>query len=249
MPTTVAPSPAAPKARRTAELVAGARGEQRPLYRVSHWACYAYFLLAHRIRVIGATNVPRTGGVLLLANHQSFFDPILVGLPLPRECHYMARDSLFAHPAFARFIRAYNAYPIKRGRSDVAGIKETLRRLRGGGAGVTFPEGTRTIDGTIGPMQPGAIVVARRAGVPVVPVLILGAFEVWPRHRTLPRPGPILVVYDRPLSPDWIRRHDDQTCIDHVRERLIALMERYRRHPLLRGRLRPLPRRASQPRE
>ncbi len=241
MRTTTAQAPAARESRRSVEPVAGARGEQRPVYRVSHWACCAWFLLLHRIRVIGATNVPRTGGVLLLANHQSFFDPILVGLPLPRECHYMARDTLFANPAFARFIRTYNAYPIRRGRSDVAGIKETLRRLRGGGAVVTFPEGTRTCDGTIGPMQPGAVVVARRARVPVVPVLILGAFEVWPRHRRLPRPGPILVAYDRPLSPDWIRDHDDAACIGHVRERLIALMHRYRRHPLLHGRLRPLP--------
>jgi 1-acyl-sn-glycerol-3-phosphate acyltransferase len=189
-----------------------------------------------RGRVFGTRNVPLTGGVLLVCNHQSFLDPILATFALPRECHYMARDSLFRNPLFRRLIEGLNAFPIKRGTADMWAIKETLRRLKAGRLVTTFPEGTRTEDGSVGAMQPGVILLARKAGVPVVPAMILGAFEAWPRHSPLPRPHPIIVAYGEPLPPEMLKRLGDEECIRVVRDRIIALMERYRQHPLLTGR-------------
>jgi 1-acyl-sn-glycerol-3-phosphate acyltransferase len=169
----------------------------------------------------------------LVSNHQSFLDPMLAALALPRECSYMARDSLFRHPLFGRLIAYYNAYPVKRDTADIGAIKETLRRLKAGKVVLTFPEGTRTRDGRIGEMRAGVILLARKTRVPLVPTLILGAFEAWPRTSRLPRPRPVLVAYGPPLytheHPDW----DDAQCVAVVRERLEALRQKYHSHDCL----------------
>lgn len=207
----------------------------RPHYRVSRRICQICFAGLFRGRAFGVAKVPVDGGVLLVSNHQSFLDPMLVTLGLPRECSYMARDTLFAKPAFARVIRAYNAFPIKRGVADLRGVKESLRRLKDGWLVTAFPEGTRSTDGTIAPMQPGAVLLARKARVPVVPATILGAFKAWPRHAKLPRPTPVIVAYGDPLPFEQFRALSDEEATAIVRDRIIAMYRRYEQHPALRG--------------
>jgi 1-acyl-sn-glycerol-3-phosphate acyltransferase len=219
----------------------------RRYYRICRLIAHALFLLFFRGRIFGTRNVPREGGVLLVCNHQSFLDPVLATLAPPRECHYMARDTLFRRALFRRLIESLNAFPIKRGAADVGAIKETLRRLKRGALVTTFPEGTRTRDGSVGPMQPGVVLIARKAGVPLVPTLILGAYEAWPRHASLPRPKPVIIAYGQPLWPHQMKGLPDEACINVVRERIVAMMRRYRRHPALAGRLKPLPTTAAPP--
>ena len=187
----------------------------------------------YRGRVFGRQHVPPEGGVLLVCNHQSFLDPVLATLALDREAHYMARDSLFSNPLFRRLIESLNAFPIKRGTADMTAIKETLRRLKAGHLVVTFPEATRTRDGRLAEMASGVILLARKARVPIVPGMILGAFESWPRTSLLPKPHPVVIAYGEPLSPEQLKASDDDTCIRLVRERIIALMQRHCTHPLL----------------
>jgi 1-acyl-sn-glycerol-3-phosphate acyltransferase len=204
------------------------KAPMRPWYRFCRIVCQTVFLLFFRGRAFGTAKVPRTGGVLLVCNHQSFFDPLLATLALPRECHYMARDSLFRNPFFRRLIESLNAFPIKRATADLGAIKETLRRLKAGALVVTFPEGTRTPDGSLQPMAPGVILLARKARVPVVPAAILGAFESWPRQAPLPRPHRVIVAYGEPLSADMLAELPDDACIAEVRRRIRELMDRFR---------------------
>lgn len=213
----------------------------RRWYRYCRVAANVLFIVLGRGRVFGRRNVPLTGGVLLVCNHQSFFDPILATLALPRECHYMARDSLFRNRWFRRLIESLNAFPIKRATADVGAIKETLRRLKRGALVTAFPEATRTRDGSVQPMQSGVVLLARKARVPLVPTLILGAYEAWPRQAALPRPAPIIVAYARPLWPAEMEGRSDQECIELVRARILEMMARYREHPAVAGRLQPLP--------
>jgi len=213
----------------------------RRYYRICRLITQALFLLLFRGRIFGTRKVPREGGVLLVCNHQSFFDPVLATLALPRECHYMARDTLFANRLFRRLIESLNAFPIKRGAADIGAVKETLRRLKRGALVTAFPEATRTTDGSIGSMQPGVVLLARKAGVPLVPTLILGAYEAWPRHAAFPRPQPVIVAYGRPLWPEEMKELTEEGCMDVIRGRILAMMQRYRRHPALAGRLKPLP--------
>lgn len=211
----------------------------RAWYRFCRLLCHAAFLSYWRGRVFGVRRVPKSGGVILVCNHQSYLDPVLATLALPRECHYMARDSLFADPYFRRLIESLNAFPIRRGTADVGAIKETLRRLRQGALITVFPEATRTPDGSVGPMQAGVVLIARKARVPLVPTMILGAYESWPRQAKFPRPHPVIVAYGEPLSPEQLDRMPEQACIDEIRGRILELMGRFRAHPLLASRLGP----------
>lgn len=196
--------------------------------------CQVAFLTLFRGRVFNVTNVPREGGALLVCNHQSFLDPVLSALALPRECHFMARDTLFKNDSFRWLIDSLNAFPVKRGAGDIGAIKETLRRLKNGGIITVFPEGTRTLDGSLQPMRSGVIMVARKAKVPIVPMLILGAYEAWPRTAKLPTPlSPVIVAYGTPIPPEVTIKLDENACLELVSKQMHELMARYQHHPLL----------------
>lgn len=196
------------------------------------WYCFCQFIawclaaFMFRLRVQGRRNVPRTGGVLLISNHQSFMDPVLATVGLSREGNYMARDSLFHNKWFGRLIASLNAFPVARNSADVGAIKESLRRLKQGRLLVMFPEGTRTTDGHIGPLLPGLAAIAKKARVPIVPTLIDGVYQAWPRTQPLPSPGNVIVVYDRPIMPDEYRDLNPEELTALIRERLIATQQR-----------------------
>ena len=199
----------------------------RLYYRFCRFLCHCFCTLYLRARVSGRDRVPAQGGVLLVCNHQSFMDPILAAMALPRESAYMARDSLFRQPLFARFIASLNAYPVRRSEADLSAIKETLRRLRRGEVVVIFPEGTRTPDGRIGPMLPGLAAIAKKAQVPLVPTLIDGIYQAWPKGQVVPSPGDVVIEYGRPLWPAEYANSSAEQLMDTIQQRLVAMQERW----------------------
>ncbi|MCG3181006.1 MAG: hypothetical protein BIFFINMI_03373 [Phycisphaerae bacterium] len=197
------------------------------LYR-AYWRAWqqAFFwtmTLGYRYRCWGRRLVPKEGGLLLVSNHQSFFDPFLATLPLPRHCSYLARDTLFRGP-FGAIIRSLGAFPVRRGQADISAIKETLRRLRDGRAVLIFPEGTRSRSARMGPIQPGVAMMARKAAVPVMPVAICGASDAWPRGSLLPRGGEIHVKFGPPMQPGEVADMDDAALASELQSRITALM-------------------------
>lgn len=201
----------------------------RPYYRFCRFFVRWGHVLGMRGRVFRTDRVPRTGGVILACNHQSFLDPMLAALALPRECDFMARDTLFQHPVFKRLISSLNAFPVRRGEADLAAIKESLRRLRDGRLLIMFPEGTRTLDGRIGPFLPGIGSIAKKAKVPIVPVLIEGAFEAWPRHRKAPGIGRVTVIYGEPIYPEAGRSMTAEALVAELNGRVRLMQENERR--------------------
>jgi len=142
------------------------------------------------------------GGGLLLVNHQSYIDPLLVGLPLRRPVSYLARDSLFRVPVLGTFLRIVYVMPINREAAGTESIREGIRRMRHGFLVGIFPEGTRSADGRLGEMKPGFVALVRRAGVPVYPVGIAGAYDALPRKAKWLRPKPLRIVFGEPFGPD-----------------------------------------------
>ncbi|MCP4365345.1 MAG: 1-acyl-sn-glycerol-3-phosphate acyltransferase, partial [Planctomycetes bacterium] len=104
-----------------------------------------------RYRSFGRENVPCSGGVLIVSNHQSYMDPLLIGVGLLRQINIMARRSLFHKSVLFRWlIQSLNAFPLNDDRVDVGAMKEAIRRLKAGKIVLMFPVGTRTKDGSIG---------------------------------------------------------------------------------------------------
>jgi len=201
---------------------------QRAWYAVLQQVARVLFVVVFGIRVFGRRHLPRHGGVLVVSNHQSYLDPVLAAVGMPRPYHPMARESLFGFGPFAWLIRSLYAFPVRRSSADMRAIREALRRLRKGAVVLVFPEGTRTRDGSIGPLQAGPAVLAARAGVPILPMVIDGAFEAWPRTSPLPRPHRIWVACGRPISADEVARGDPEAVMAAVRDEMVRLQARLR---------------------
>jgi len=184
--------------------------------------------LVFDLKVWGKRNVPPTGGVLLATNHQSFLDPILVGVQLYRPVSYLARSTLFDNRYFGWLIRALHAFPVRRGEGDVGAMKETIRRLKEGHALNIFPEGSRSEDGEIAKIKSGIALVIRRAGVPVVPVAIDGSFAAWPKGSKLPRPHPIRMMYGKPMDLAHLKPDEIAAALDRELRQMQARLREYR---------------------
>jgi len=178
------------------------------------------FILSFKLRVFGRENVPLEGPVILVSNHQSFLDPILVGVGLARPIHFLARSTLFeSSRLFGALIRSLNAIPLKRSGFSKEALRQCIDLISAGGALALFPEGTRTHNGNIGPLKSGFSVIARRAKATVVPVLVDGAFKAWPRSKLLPGLIPITVRFGKPFTHDQMGKN----ISEQVREALINL--------------------------
>jgi 1-acyl-sn-glycerol-3-phosphate acyltransferase len=188
-----------------------------------------FFLVFYRYRVHGRENVPARGAALIASNHQSFFDPVLVGLLLSRQISIMARESLFRVPGFAALIRSFNAFPVKRSAFNREAIRRSVEVLEEGRLLLLFPEGRRTRDGSLGAPKPGIALLARKAKVPVVPAVIHGAYKAWPPHRALFRLFvPIRVAFGAPLRADRGDRGSLEKGVAESWKRLRAAMEETR---------------------
>jgi 1-acyl-sn-glycerol-3-phosphate acyltransferase len=198
-------------------------------YGVCHVLCRLFGTALFRIRVMGREHVPATGGGLVCANHQSYFDPVIVGLAVDRRLNYLARDTLFHNPLFKWIIDFLDAIPIDREGGGLAGLKETLRRLKQDEFVLIFPEGTRTRDGNVQALKSGFCAVARRGQQPLIPVGFDGAFQAWPRSSPLPQLSSIAVVIGEPITPDMMATLDDAGLVAELQRRIVDCFSQARR--------------------
>jgi 1-acyl-sn-glycerol-3-phosphate acyltransferase len=137
---------------------------------------YLLLPLYTRIKVIGAENLPLTGPLIIASNHLNDTDPGILATRIDRVLVFMTKVELFKVPVLAQFLRAYGAFPVRRGEADLAALRLSSAALAEGKALVIFPEGTRE-----GPPEllakahPGAALLALRHDVPVIPVAITGS--------------------------------------------------------------------------
>ena len=145
-----------------------------------------------RMRVIGAENVPMTGPLVVACNHISYVDPVALGVALPRRVWYMAKIELFRIPVLGAMLPSLGAYPVERGKGDIAAIRGSLRVLKEGKAVGIFPEGTRNLHGDA-PVHTGVALLASLAGAPVLPAFVRGG----DRAKRL---GKLSVAFGEPMS-------------------------------------------------
>jgi 1-acyl-sn-glycerol-3-phosphate acyltransferase len=172
-------------------------------YYLAHKTSFLLYKCLFNFRVHGAENVPPSGGVLLACNHVSFLDPHAVGAACPREACFLARKTLFTGRLKSAVLHSWNVVPVDlSGKPDIAGLKAIMDRLRRGCAVTLFPEGTRSRDGHLQQAKPGVGLLVAKAGVPVMPARIFGAYEAWPRDQKLPHRRQVDFVFGKPVHYD-----------------------------------------------
>ena len=153
------------------------------------------------LRVYGEERMPPSGGLVVAANHFSWIDPLALGVASPRTLYYLAKVEAHRVPGLGQLMRAFGAFPIRRGESDRDAVRTMREIVRDGNALGMFAEGTRQRTGVPGPAQPGAAMVAITEGVPVVPAAIHGSHE-W----RLGNFKPVSVAWGEPLTFDGLPR-------------------------------------------
>ncbi len=199
-------------------------------YEVSRIGCIIFCRCFLRLDVKGMKNVPKDGALLLVSNHQSYLDPIFCGLFLRRHLFYLGRDSLFRKKHFRLLFNSLNAVSVRRDEADITAIREILERLKQSCGIVLYAEGTRTRDGRIGEFKPGAALLCKRGGAVIIPVLIEGAFECWPRFKKVFSFGSEVVVrYGKAITSEEAKVMSSRQLAVYLNERLRQMQSEVRR--------------------
>ena len=162
-------------------------------YEFVYWTTGTASIFLQGFRVEGARNIPSDGPALLIANHQSFLDPPLLGIAARRHVAYLARETLFINPIFGWFIRSVGAVPIDQEGFARQGLKTTLEELQKGKAVLVFPEGERTPHGRMQALKPGIMLLIKRVQTAIIPVGIAGAYDAYRRGQPVPIPAPLFL--------------------------------------------------------
>ena len=177
-------------------------------YRWSHRITNFTFNVLGKLESHGNENIPRHGGALILCNHVSYLDPFIIGSAAHRELHFMARHDSFEMPVIGKLIAIHNAYPVRRGTADRAALRHTISLLKSGNVVLIFPEGTRSVDGTLGKAHGGVSFIVHNANVPTVPAYLKGT--ILPRSAKWIHPAQLSVTFGSPMDFTEVRQIEDK---------------------------------------
>ncbi len=159
------------------------------VYSFAHFITWLFFSTIYRVKASGLEHIPQHGAVIVCCNHISTLDPPLLGTPLKRKIHYMAKAELFRFPGLAWLLLQLGAFPVKRGGVSKDAIKRSLELLKDGKVIGVFPEGTRNRPDE--PGKKGAASLALKSGATVIPAAIIGRYSLF---RT------IRIIYGKPID-------------------------------------------------
>lgn len=182
------------------KIVKQTKTEFSLFYAIAGLFCVFIIKLLFRAKVYGKENIPISGGFILASNHASHIDPMIVGGGARRQLHYLARENLFTVNRFMGWLlRNCNAHPIRRGEADrkALGLAEKLLKKRCGI--LLFPEGTRSLDGTIGDAKAGVGFLACRTGYPVVPAYVHNSQKALRKGSKKIEFVKVTVIYGEPM--------------------------------------------------
>lgn len=190
----------------------------------------AFFLLKvfFLIEAEGRKNVPKEGGLLVISNHCSQMDPVIIGAVSPRRLYYMGKEELFKIPFLRKLITSLGAFPVKRGEGDLKALSKVIELVSRGEAVLLFPEGSRSDDGEVKDFMHGASYVAFRTSVPVLPVAVKGSFEAMPKGCYFPKPTKIKVRFGEVLYFNYEKKSNLKEGVKaftaFLRDRVVKLL-------------------------
>lgn len=204
----------------------GACGLNGFFYRGLRFAVRAAARALFHLSVVGSERLPRTGSAVLVSNHVSWLDPIILPLVLPRRPVFLAMQELWRMPGIRLAMRAWGkfAIPVNRETVDAAALRGGLRALKNGAFLIVFPEGGISPDGRVRPFHRGAALLAARAGAPLIPIAILGTGDALPLGRIIPRRRPITVRIGTPIPAPGPSRDDLIRATEQAASQVRALL-------------------------
>jgi 1-acyl-sn-glycerol-3-phosphate acyltransferase len=191
------------------------------LWKIGYHLLYPLFKILFRLEIRGKENLPQ-GGAILVSNHKSYLDPIVLGLATKRPISFMAKVELFKYPFFSSLIKAFYAFPVRREEADKKALKEGVKRIKSGFLLGIFPEGTRVRSEEIGDFKPGLAFFYRLTKAPIVPAAVIGTRKVLMRKGILPYLGKIKVVIGKPLRFEGGNVNEEELT-KKIRERVVKL--------------------------
>jgi 1-acyl-sn-glycerol-3-phosphate acyltransferase len=191
------------------------------------WARQLLWIAGVRVTVQGLEHLTPGCSYIFMANHQSNFDiPVLLGR-LPAQFRWLAKAELFKIPVFGPAMRGCGYISIDRSdrKRAFASLAQAAETIRAGTSVMIFPEGTRSQDGQIKDFKKGGFVLSVDAGVPIVPILLKGTFEIMPKGRLTIRRRPVVMTICPPIeTADYTRKTKNQ-LIDKVRTTMLTQFE------------------------
>lgn len=204
-------------------------GENK-IHRVANiWAKTLLLLASTRVRVIGAERILKSRPQIFMANHQSDFDILIALAHIPGQFRWIAKKELFRIPIFGPAMRRAGYIEIDRQNREKAlkSLNEAAEKIREGKSVITFPEGSRSKDGRVKPFKQGTFYLAIKAGVPIVPVSIIGSGEIMPKRSLRVRPGRVTLVIGRPIEVTGYTIETRDMLIEQVRNIIMENKDRY----------------------
>jgi 1-acyl-sn-glycerol-3-phosphate acyltransferase len=181
-----------------------------------------------RIEYVGKENIPRNSkrGLLIVANHQTYFDPFWLGIPVKRRLRFMAWDEAFGWFLIGRLIRYLGAFPVNLERGSLQSYKQAIKFLREGANLFIFPEGSREFsDGKLLYFKSGAVKIALQANVPILPVTVSGANKIWAQDMKYPRPGKVKIIFHPLIEVKKPAEIAEEKYIKKLNDRLVKTIE------------------------
>lgn len=180
-----------------------------------------------RVRVEGQNNLDPEQTYIFVGNHSSQTDIWSFQGYIPHDFRWIAKKELFAIPIFGPAMRAVGFISIdrSRGRQAIKSLNDAAQRIAEGSSVLIFPEGTRSPNGHLQPFKTGAIMLAIKAGVPVVPVGFNGAHQVLPKKSLLARGGSIVLRIGSPMPTKGFKAKDKQELARKLQQQVAVLLD------------------------
>lgn len=179
-----------------------------------------------RTKVIGAGNIPRTGPFILAPVHRSNIDTPLACTVTARRMRYMGKDSLWKSKPVGWILSALGGFPVSRGTADREALRRCIEVLEAGEPLVLFPEGERKSGKQVQPLFDGAMYIALKAGVPVIPVGIGGSERAMPKGKKYLRPSRCVVIVGEPMLPPVSEGRASRSAVRDFTAQLHARLQR-----------------------
>ncbi len=181
-----------------------------------------------RTRVEGKQHIPKKGAALIVSNHLSALDHVVLPAVTKRVIHNISKKEHFENPVKAWFMRNWGVIPLDRGAGDTAALEQAKQTLREGKLFCIYPEGTRSIDGRLYKGRTGMARIALDVGVPVIPVAMIGTFEAKPKgHKGIKKGARTAAVVGEPMDfSQYFGKHEDRKVCRKVTDEVMAAIQK-----------------------